>query len=295
MLVCTTIIESGLDIPNANTILINRSDRLGLAQMYQLRGRVGRGANRAYAYFLHDRNTRVSETAYKRLQAILEASELGAGFTIAMRDLEIRGAGELLGTRQHGHIAAIGFDLYCRLLAQAVDELKDESPRVLTVGERRYTLPLERNVTIMLPLDASLPAGYVADETLRLQLYRRLAEMTTLDEIEAIRAELLDRFGPLPVLAQNLLYQLQLKAMALEARVEAVVAEFNHLVLRSDALEEVDRVALQRALGERIRVQRREIYLPLGPEEVWRAELVRTLQVMYEHVANGEWRIANRK
>jgi transcription-repair coupling factor (superfamily II helicase) len=280
VLVCTTIIESGLDIPNANTIIINRADRFGLAQLYQLRGRVGRGANRAYAYFLYDRNSRVSEVARRRLQAILEASDLGAGFSVAMRDLEIRGAGELLGTRQHGHIGAVGFDLYCRLLAQAVGELKGESPRTLTGEARSYVLPLEEGVQITLPLNASLPVDYIADETLRLQLYRRLATLTAFNEIKAVRDELGDRFGPLPPPAINLLYQLRLKSIALEARVDAIVAEHNEVVIRAQALEYVDRSALQRALGERIKVRRREIRLPLGAEEVWRAELLRTLEVI---------------
>ena len=210
----------------------------------------------------------------------MEASELGAGFSVAMRDLEIRGAGEILGARQHGHIAAVGFDLYSRLLAQAVNELKGQSPRTLTDEVRAYTLPLEQSVQITLPLDISLPEEYVADEALRLQLYRRLSGMITLDEIEAIEGELEDRFGPLPETAQNLLYQLRLKALAIHAQVEAIVAEHRELVIRSEALENVDREALQRALGERITVRRREVRLPLGHEQVWRAELARTLEAI---------------
>jgi transcription-repair coupling factor (superfamily II helicase) len=280
VLVCTTIIESGLDIPNANTIIINRANRFGLAQMYQLRGRVGRGANRAYAYFLYDRNVRVSETARRRLQAIMEASELGAGFSVAMRDLEIRGAGEILGTRQSGHMAAVGFDLYCRLLAQAVNELKGESPRELTSEARSYTMPLETSVQITLPLDASLPEDYVADESLRLRLYRRLAGLTTTEEVGEIEAELIDRFGPLPRQVDNLLYQLRLKSLALDARVEAVVAERREIVVRCEALDGVNTVALKRALGDRIKVRRREVRLSAEQEQVWRAELMRVLEVM---------------
>jgi transcription-repair coupling factor (superfamily II helicase) len=280
VLVCTTIIESGLDIPNANTIIINRANRFGLAQLYQLRGRVGRGAMRAYAYFLYDRNARVTETARRRLQAIMEASELGAGFTIAMRDLEIRGAGEILGTRQSGHMAAVGFDLYCRLLAQSVRELQGDSPRELTADVRAYLMPLEEGVQITLPLDASLPADYILDDSLRLRLYRRLAGLSAVDEIEEVRAELEDRFGPLPPQADNLMYQLRLKAHALNAGVEAVVAEDRQIAVRSQMLEQVDREALQDALGERIRVRRREIRLPMEQEQVWRAELMRAIQVI---------------
>ncbi len=280
VLVCTTIIENGLDIPNANTIIVNRADRFGLSQMYQLRGRVGRGANRAYAYFMYDRSGRLTDTARQRLEAIVEASDLGAGFSVAMRDLEIRGAGEILGARQHGHIADVGFDLYSRLLAQAVNELRGESPRLLTDEVRAYTLPLEHSVQITLPLDVSLPVEYIADEALRLQLYRRLSGLIAQGEIEAIESELRDRFGPLPDPAQNLLYQLRLKAVAIDAQVEAIVAEHRQLVIRAEALEYVDRAALKRALGERVTVRRREVRLPLGQEQVWRAELMRTVEVI---------------
>ncbi|HIC94319.1 MAG TPA: transcription-repair coupling factor, partial [Anaerolineae bacterium] len=170
VLVCTSIIESGLDIPNANTLIVNRADQFGLADLYQLRGRVGRGAVRAYAYFLYDRHRRLTEAARRRLQTILEASELGAGFSIAMRDLEIRGAGDLLGTRQHGHIAAVGFDLYCKLLAQAVQKLKEGAEgKIPSVP----SAPLAPSVSIDLPLAAFIPEDYVADPTLRLRLYRR--------------------------------------------------------------------------------------------------------------------------
>jgi transcription-repair coupling factor (superfamily II helicase) len=280
VLVCTTIIESGLDIPNANTIILNRANRFGLAQMYQLRGRVGRGAARAYAYFLYDRNARVTETARRRLQAIMEASELGAGFTIAMRDLEIRGAGEILGTRQSGHMAAVGFDLYCRLLAQSVRELKGESPGELTADVRAYLMPLDEGVQITLPLNASLPADYILDDSLRLRLYRRLAGLASIKEIDEVRDELEDRFGRLPPEAENLMYQLRLKAHALNAGVEAIMAEDRHVAIHARALERVDRDALQHALGERVRVRRREIRLPMEEEPVWRAELVRTVQVL---------------
>jgi transcription-repair coupling factor (superfamily II helicase) len=166
------------------------------------------------------------------------------------------------------------------MLAQAVNELKGQSPRMLTDEVRAYTLPLEQSVQITLPLNIALPEDYVADEALRLQLYRRLSGMIKLEDIEAIESELKDRFGPLPETAQNLLYQLGLKAVAVHAQVEAIVAEHRELVIRSEALENVDRKALQRALGERVTVRRREVRLPLGPELVWRAELERTLEVI---------------
>jgi transcription-repair coupling factor (superfamily II helicase) len=290
VLVCTSIIESGLDIPNANTLIVNRADRFGLAQLYQLKGRVGRGARRAYAYFLHPKTTSLAETAGQRLQTISEATELGAGFRIAMRDMEIRGAGELLGSRQHGHIAAVGFDLYSRLLAKAVQVAKTQRQ---TAGRKSlkseledeaaaYVQPLEQSVQINLPLAAYLPETYVSDSPLRLQLYRRLAGLTTEEEIDALRAELQDRFGPLPPEAENLFFQLRLKLHALSAGAKAITTEEGQVVVRADSLEEVDRVWLQRRLGDRARVTRRAVWLPLETDDRWRTALVAVLQAMAE-------------
>jgi transcription-repair coupling factor (superfamily II helicase) len=290
VLVCTSIIESGLDIPNANTLIVNRADRFGLAQLYQLKGRVGRGARRAYAYFLHPKTTSLTETARQRLETINEATELGAGFRIAMRDLEIRGAGELLGSRQHGHIAAVGFDLYTRLLARAVQKARSQKQ---TVGSGRsgpelegeaaaYVQPLEEAVQINLPLEAYLPQFYVPDETLRLQLYRRLARVTAEEEIADMEGELRDRFGPLPEEAENLFYQLQLKLYALSAGVKAITIEEGQIVVRAEILEGIDRAWLQRRLGDRARVSRRAVWLPLDEDERWRTALVAVLQAMAE-------------
>src|SRR5437762_122809 len=163
VLVCTTIIESGLDIPNANTLVVNSAHRFGLAQLYQLRGRVGRSASRAYAYLLYAKDMSLSEIAQERLKTIFEATELGAGMRIAMKDLEIRGAGNLLGAAQSGHIAAVGFDLYCQMVTDAVSELKGEP----------VTEPIE--ITIDLPVDANLPREYVTRDDARMEAYRRLA------------------------------------------------------------------------------------------------------------------------
>jgi transcription-repair coupling factor (superfamily II helicase) len=294
VLVCTSIIESGLDIPNANTLLVNRADRFGLAQLYQLKGRVGRGARRAYAYFLHAKTSSLSEIARQRLQIIGEATELGAGFRIAMRDLEIRGAGELLGARQHGHVAAVGFDLYTRLLAKAVQETK---VRHLTAGrlgpddalrsERAnkaatHVQPLEQAVQINLPLAAYLPEWYVPDNLLRLQLYRRLSAVTEERQIDELYAELNDRFGPLPTEAQDLFYQLRLKLQALAAGVKAITTEEGQVAVRADSLEEMDRAWLQRRLGDRARVARRAVWLPLDSDDRWRTVLVAVLQAMAE-------------
>jgi transcription-repair coupling factor (superfamily II helicase) len=282
VLVCTSIIESGLDIPNANTILIHRADRFGLAQLYQLRGRVGRGAVRAYAYLLTPKNYEVGEAARKRLQAIAEASELGAGFRIAMRDLEIRGAGELLGARQHGHIAAVGFDLYCRLLAQAVRELRGEAPETVTGDEAlSYITPLSEGVQINLPLAVYLPQDFVPDEAQRLQLYRRLAGLLSEQEIDAMGQELEDRFGELPGPVANLLYQLKLKVLAMESGAQAINVESGQIVVKAEDLENLDREGLQRRVGPQTRVSRRQIWLPLHPNpSLWQAELDKVLRLM---------------
>ena len=280
VLVCTSIIESGLDIPNANTIIINRADQFGLAQLYQLRGRVGRGAVRAYAYLLYDHPRRLTETARARLETIMEASELGAGFSLAMRDLEIRGAGDILGTRQHGHIAAIGFDLYTRLLAQAVRELKGETAE--QTGEvAAFLQPLAPGVQITLPLDAYLPDEYVPDPDLRLRLYRRLGGVTTMEQVDELERELVDRFGPLPAAADNLLYQLRLKVLALRVDVQGIGVENHRLVLKAEGLERADHQVLQRRLGQRAHVERRRVWLPLRQDEtLWRTELVWVLEKM---------------
>jgi transcription-repair coupling factor (superfamily II helicase) len=283
VLVCTSIIESGLDIPNVNTLIVNRANQFGLADLYQLRGRVGRSARRAYAYFLYDHPHRLTDTARKRLQTILEASELGAGFGIAMRDLEIRGAGDLLGTRQHGHIAAVGFDLYCRLLAQAVQELKAEPE-----GEIPSTplIPLGPSVSIDLPLPAFIPEDYVPDSSLRLRLYRRMAGLATMDEIEGMQRELTDRFGSLPESVANLLYQLRLKVLALRAGVEGISTEKGQIVIPITS-KDTARNQLQKRLSGRARVSHRQVWLPLHEREsIWRRELMEVLEVMAE-IARG--------
>ena len=193
VLVCTTIIESGIDMPTVNTLVVERADLLGLGQMHQLRGRVGRSGSRAYAYLFHPEEARLSEEAYERLRTIGEATELGSGFKIAMRDLEIRGAGNLLGESQSGHIAAVGYDLYCQMVTEAVGELKGETPKE----------PSELKLDV--PTDAYLPTDYVAKEELRLEAYRRLAAVTTKAEVDDIRVEWEDRYGKVPVPAQALL------------------------------------------------------------------------------------------
>ena len=193
VLVCTTIIESGIDMPTVNTLVVDGAHRLGLGQLHQLRGRVGRSGQRAYAYLFHPRDQSLTEDAYERLRTIGEATELGSGFKIAMRDLEIRGAGNLLGEDQSGHIAAVGYDLYCQMVTEAVAELKGEEVRE----------PAE--VKLDVPVDAYLPKDYVTKEELRLEAYRRLAYVTMREEVDDIRAEWEDRYGPIPAPAERLL------------------------------------------------------------------------------------------
>ena len=225
VLVCTTIIESGLDIPNANTIVIDRADTLGLAQLYQLRGRVGRSSRRAYAYLLYRRRERMSEEARKRLQAIFNASELGAGFQIALADLEIRGAGNILGGEQSGHMAAVGFDLYSRLLAEAVEERKarreDRPPRIE-----------KPQAVVDLPVEAHLPDSYVPEEAQKLELYRRLARARSSGDLAAFRQEVTDRFGPMPQPVIRLVEVQELRMAAEGAGVASMSREDGQLVVR---------------------------------------------------------------
>lgn len=223
VLVCTTIIEAGIDLPNVNTLIVDHADRFGLAQLYQLRGRVGRGSNQAYAYFLVRPGKRLTEAARRRLRTILEAAELGAGYQIALRDLEIRGAGNLLGVEQSGHIAAVGFELYCKLLAEAVAELKGERPRPAP--------PPAPPPAVDLALPAYLPADYVGDVSLRLQLYRRLAEARDLAELDDLAAELRDRFGPYPPPVQNLLSLVRLKLLGGQAGIESITAYDGRVII----------------------------------------------------------------
>ena len=210
VLVSTTIIETGLDISNANTMIIHDADQLGLSQMYQLRGRVGRSNRMAYAFLLYRRDKLLREVAEKRLAAIREFTDLGSGFKIAMRDLEIRGAGNLLGAEQHGHMEAVGYDLYCKMLNEAVKHLKGE------LSEESYTTTVDLNV------DAFIPASYIPNEYQKLDIYKRIASIENENEMEDMLEELIDRFGDVPKKVQQLLNVALLKALAHSAYVEAV-------------------------------------------------------------------------
>ncbi|MFQ5729492.1 MAG: transcription-repair coupling factor, partial [Waddliaceae bacterium] len=202
ILVATTIVENGIDIPNANTILIDRSDHFGLADLYQLRGRVGRWNRRAYAYFLVSKQRYLPEATRKRLNALAEASGYGGGMKLAMRDLEIRGAGETLGTKQSGHVSAIGFHLYCKLLRKTIKALEGKMPSILT------------ETKIDFPVDARLPEDYVNETSLRMEIYQRLGEAASWDDVNAIWEELQDRFGPIPEPVRWLYHVTRIKVYA---------------------------------------------------------------------------------
>ncbi len=269
VLLSTSIIESGLDIPNANTLIVDRADTFGLAQLYQLRGRVGRGAMRAYAYFFRHHRKAPTPEGRLRLNVIAEHTQLGAGIAIAMRDLEMRGAGDLLGTRQHGHIAAVGFHLYTQLLAQAVRRLRAE--RGLPAPQSIADAPDLPTVSVDLPLAAGLPVAYVPDRPTRLGLYRRLANLRTLDEVDDIGAELEDRFGPLPEEVDNLLYQIRVKILAHQAGLQSVSVEGGQIVLRVASSQ----TSLP-PMGEGVRAGKRAYWMPLS--EDWQTRLLAVLQ-----------------
>ena len=203
VLICTTIVETGLDISNANTLIVDHAEILGLSQMHQLRGRVGRGRERGYAYFLYPGEKPLTETAHDRLATIAQNADLGAGMAVAMRDLEIRGAGSILGAEQSGHIAGVGFDLYIRLVGEAVTAFKKAAGAAGTETAEEEPEALE--VRVELPVDASIPHDYVPSERLRLDAYRKIAGAASAADIEAVRAELVDRYGPLPTESENLL------------------------------------------------------------------------------------------
>jgi transcription-repair coupling factor (superfamily II helicase) len=273
ILLSTTIIESGLDFPNANTLIVDRAEQFGLSQLYQLRGRVGRASRRAYAYFFHAPWRGLTADAQARLETIAEHTQLGSGYYIAVRDMEIRGAGDFLGGEQSGHIAMVGFDMYTRLLTRAVKRRKAEM--------RGEALPQETpdNVLIDLPLATYIPTDYVPEAQLRLRLYRRMATLDTLSEIDEMAAELADRFGPIPDPLHNLLYQLRVKSLAQMAAVNGIVTEAGQIRIRISELGGMDRYHLQRYLGEAVRVSKSAIWLKKdrGTHE-WQIELVQVLE-----------------
>jgi transcription-repair coupling factor (superfamily II helicase) len=254
VLVATTIIESGLDLPQVNTLIVERADLLGLAQLYQLRGRVGRSGRRAYAYLFHPIEQRLTEDAYRRLEAIGEFGDLGSGFQLAMRDLEIRGAGSILGNVQSGHISAVGFDLYCELVAEAVEEL--ETGRVAAEAPAA--------VRIDLPVGAHLPEDYVAEQAARLEAYRRLAEAASQEAVDDVVGEWQDRYGPLPPRAEALIDIARLRVEALRVGLTEVVRMRREVKLAPVSLVASQEVRLQR-LEPRSVVRGQNLFVPERP------------------------------
>jgi transcription-repair coupling factor (superfamily II helicase) len=303
VLVCTTIIESGLDISNVNTLIVNRADSFGLAQLYQLRGRVGRGAKRAYAYLLIPPARALTETAEKRLKTMLAATELGAGFRIAMADLEIRGAGNILGSQQSGHIHAVGFDLYAKMLADATEQVRaqmagengtGEASDGETSGGKREGEGEPGNagsmargdeptgpISVDLGIPASIPDGYIADLPTRIDLYRRLVEATSSDEVDLVTGELRDRFGPAPWQVQNLLFTVRVRVAAAGAGIVAVTRSDDMLVLRLASETGGAKTPLQSHLGSDAEVGNTQIRLLLDDddeEEDWEVRLMRVIE-----------------
>ena len=288
VLLSTTIIESGLDIPNANTLIVDRADTFGLAQLYQLRGRVGRGAARAYSYFFRHNKLSPTQEGQQRLEVIAENTQLGAGYSIAMRDLEIRGAGELLGTRQSGHIQAVGFHLYTRLLADAVRQIrrvevsrengkeKAESAK-LALPLSIFQQPISMPVNVDLPLAVGIPADYIADQDLRLRLYRRIADLRDETEIDALASEFQDRFGELPEMAGNLFYQMRVKLRAERVGLSSINWESGQIVLRYPPLSD-DRERRLPDLGPGIRGGRNAYWCAFGRDEDWQGQLLDVLE-----------------
>lgn len=252
VLLATTIIESGVDNPDVNTIIIDNADTLGLTQLYQLRGRVGRSTNRAYAYLLYQPGKALRPEARERLEVIQEANELGAGIRVAMRDLEIRGAGNILGAEQSGHIGAVGYDLYMRLLSQAIDEVRSGKPAVESGP-----------VTLDLPLTALIPEDYVPDTELRLQLYREIAGVETLNKVSELHDELVDRFGEPPLEIEHLLALIRLRIRSAALGIESVVEREREIILRPVDTSGMDTGRLERKLGDAIKITRNTVRLRL--------------------------------
>ena len=263
LLLATTIVESGLDIPNANTIFIHEADRYGLADMHQLRGRVGRYKHRAYCYLLIESHKHITPLAAKRLRAIEEYSEMGAGFAIAMRDLEIRGAGNILGTQQSGHIATVGYELYCQLLENAVRKLQHKPPH------------MKADVDIDLPVEAYLPAGYVTDMRQKIDIYRRLCRVSTFDEIEDLQSEMVDRFGDIPAPVAQLFELARLRMNAAVWQIHSIFEEDGYLVFRYANRRRIEQLARDNA--KRLRIVDEESAYAKIPPGFARLDLVKTI------------------
>jgi len=291
ILVCTTIVETGLDISNANTLIVERADTFGLAQLHQLRGRVGRSRERGYAYFLYPQHTPLTETAYDRLATIAQNNELGAGMAVAMKDLEIRGAGNVLGVEQSGHVAGVGFDLYVRLVGEAV-----EAYRAAADGKTVTTVEEPKDVRIDLPVDAHLPPDYIPSDRLRLEGYRRLAAASNDSEVDAVVEELTDRYGTLPETAQRLVAVARLRLLCRAAGVTEVSAASAATVrLAPMTLPDSAQVRLARLYpGARYRATTATVQVPIpraggvGAPRIRDVELVKMVADLVSSLDGGE-------
>ena len=289
VLVCTTIVESGIDIANANTLIVDRADAFGLSQLHQLRGRVGRSRSRAYAYFLHSPDAALSETAHERLSTIAQNTDLGSGMQVALKDLEIRGAGNLLGAEQSGHIADVGFDLYIRMVGEALAEYKGEAP----AGEDGD------DIRVDLPIDAHLPEQYVPEQRLRLEAYRRLAEAKDDSEIDDLAVELADRYGPLPEPAQAMISVARFRLLARRAGLDEVIVVGDRVRFHPVELPDSRRVRVTRLHpGSVVKPALRQLLVPLpkegrhpltGPDALdWATGLVKTVLMDDPVLRNGD-------
>jgi len=279
VLVCTTIVESGIDIANANTLIVERADMLGLAQLHQIRGRVGRGRERAYAYFLYPPDKPLTEQAHERLATIAQHTELGAGMYVAMKDLEIRGAGNLLGGEQSGHIEGVGFDLYVRMVGEAVQQFKGEEPEE------------EVEVKVDLPVDAHLPLTYIGSERLRLEMYRKLAGARSNEALDEVTAEMRDRYGEPPTEVANLIAVARLRLLLKAYGLTEVSLQGKHIRFTPLALPDSKQMRLKRLYPESVYKQATDtVSLPrpmtarVGGQPVrdtalldWAAELLHTV------------------
>jgi transcription-repair coupling factor (superfamily II helicase) len=277
ILVCSTIIESGLDMPNVNTLIVNQADRFGLTQLHQLRGRVGRGATLAYAYLLFDKGKRLTPVAEKRLRTIYEATELGAGFSIAMKDLEIRGAGTLLGMRQSGQISAVGFNLYSQMLAAAVEKLKLKKSGVMQTPSTTKLPP----PTIDLPISALIPEDYIDDMITRLELYQRMADISELKQIPNLAQELNDRFGVPPKEVDNLLYILKIKTMAKDRGIESISNLDGEIIIQLFPGMQLDKLKLSHFYRDGIKIGNSQLRMSFRqPGKGWKTMLEEILTKM---------------
>ena len=266
VLVCTAIIENGVDLPNVNTLVVDECWMFGLAQLYQLRGRVGRSATQAYAYFLYSREDRLTEAAQQRLQAVLEANDLGAGLRLAMRDLQIRGAGDMLGANQSGFANSVGLYMYLQMVREAVREAKGSQPQD---SPRRTLTPVD------LPLSAYIPDEYTGTYAAKLREYQRLVRAETVSAVEAVAAGLRDRFGEFPEPVSNLLYVATVRAHATALRIDSIATAGSDLVMRLDPDRFVDRGDLRRRLGPEARIGQMGITWPRFEEFAdWRQRLL---------------------